>query len=497
MSKRIWAALLGRRAEWVIVVGAVAAGVVLRFVAASPVWLDEALSVEIASRPIGSIDDLLRHDGHPPLYYWLLHGWMELFGSSDESARALSGILGLGAWITVTVIAHQRGGARAARSAVVVMGLLPFALRYSSEARMYSLVTLEVALGWLALERGMHRPTMRRLTPVAVLTGALLLTHYWTIYLLATVGIGLILRARSGGADASGARRAIAAMVVGGLTFMPWLPAFLYQAEHTGTPWATAARPTQVLAETATGLAGGLAPESVLLAFFFGVLAAAAARTDTRWARRAGGLALATMVLGSIAGLASNSAFQSRYAAVIVPMVGLVVVAGVESIGRRDGRVAALAAIAALSLGATGVELGNDRSQSRVIAAAIVARSSPGEPVVVCPDQLGPALHRELDGSGLDLLAYPGLGDAALVDWVDYADRHRNADPEAVAEAVLARARGVAVWLVWNDSYRTVTGHCSGLVEALSVRRVPPELVVAAAPGEYFEHANLMRFPAR
>ncbi len=48
---------------------AVALGVVARFVATSPLWLDEALSVHIASLPMGDIPDALRHDGHPPLYY--------------------------------------------------------------------------------------------------------------------------------------------------------------------------------------------------------------------------------------------------------------------------------------------------------------------------------------------------------------------------------------------------------------------------------------------
>jgi uncharacterized membrane protein len=55
---------------------AVIAGVVLRFTISSPLWLDEALSVNIASLPIGDIPEALRSDGHPPLYYLVLHGWI-------------------------------------------------------------------------------------------------------------------------------------------------------------------------------------------------------------------------------------------------------------------------------------------------------------------------------------------------------------------------------------------------------------------------------------
>src|SRR5918998_6689046 len=81
--------------SWItpVAVGAVvAAGVVLRFVQRSPLWLDEALSVNIAGLPVGDLLDALRHDGHPPLYYLLLHYWMELVGDGDMAVRALSGL---------------------------------------------------------------------------------------------------------------------------------------------------------------------------------------------------------------------------------------------------------------------------------------------------------------------------------------------------------------------------------------------------------------------
>ena len=55
---------------------AVVVGVALRFAPRSGLWLDEALTVNIASLPIGEISDALRRDGHPPLFYVLLHGWI-------------------------------------------------------------------------------------------------------------------------------------------------------------------------------------------------------------------------------------------------------------------------------------------------------------------------------------------------------------------------------------------------------------------------------------
>ena len=53
-------------------------------------WLDEALSVNIARLPLGDIPGALRHDGAPPLYYVLLHLWMRVFGTGDGAVRALA-----------------------------------------------------------------------------------------------------------------------------------------------------------------------------------------------------------------------------------------------------------------------------------------------------------------------------------------------------------------------------------------------------------------------
>ena len=61
-----------RRASGAVLVFAV----VLRFWTPSPMWLDEALTVNISRAPLHMIPGLLRHDGAPPLYYVLfISGW--------------------------------------------------------------------------------------------------------------------------------------------------------------------------------------------------------------------------------------------------------------------------------------------------------------------------------------------------------------------------------------------------------------------------------------
>ena len=77
------------------VLGVLALGVVLRFVCQSDMWADEVLSVNIAKLPFDRLVPALRHDGAPPLYYLLLHGWMRVFGSGTSAVRSLSGLAGV------------------------------------------------------------------------------------------------------------------------------------------------------------------------------------------------------------------------------------------------------------------------------------------------------------------------------------------------------------------------------------------------------------------
>ena len=53
-------------------------------------WIDEGIAVGIASHDFLDIPRILGQDGNPPLYYLLLHGWMQVFGTGEAATRALS-----------------------------------------------------------------------------------------------------------------------------------------------------------------------------------------------------------------------------------------------------------------------------------------------------------------------------------------------------------------------------------------------------------------------
>ena len=109
---------------------------------------------------------------------------------------------------------------------------------------MYALEMLLVACGILAFRRALESPTLGRLAMFALIV-ALLALHAVLgvlpagrgrralLVVLAWRGAHTARRAPDAGRDARSA----------GCAFLPWLPTFLYQRAHTGTPWGDAGLP--------------------------------------------------------------------------------------------------------------------------------------------------------------------------------------------------------------------------------------------------------------
>src|SRR4029079_9347475 len=86
---------VSRRIAIIAIAVAVAVGVGMRFASTSHLWLDEALTVNIARLPLRKLPEALPHAGSPPLYYAMSHLWMRVFGTGDTAVRALPGLLGV------------------------------------------------------------------------------------------------------------------------------------------------------------------------------------------------------------------------------------------------------------------------------------------------------------------------------------------------------------------------------------------------------------------
>ena len=496
-----------RRLIGIAVAAAILAGVVLRFLTTSELWLDEALTVNIARLPLRDIPDALRHDGAPPLYYFLLHGWMQLFGEGGVAVRSLSAVFGIASLPVVWLAARRLSDRAVAWTAVVLMATSPFGIRFATEGRMYTLVTLLALLGYLALVSALESPTRPRLAALAVSTGLLLLTHYWALYLILATAVLLVVLARRG-ERAGAARRALAAMAVGSLLFIPWVPSFVSQLLHTGTPWADPAT-FKAMVNSVSEFAGGGTDAGRGLAIIIFALAALAVfgraidshriELDLRTRPRARGLAMvitATLVIAIAAGLATRSAYAARYTAIVFGLFVVLIALGTTVFADRRIRYGVIAAATLLGLWGGTENVTEQRTQAGDVAAAIEASARPGDVVAYCPDQLGPSVDRLLR-PGYVQLTYPRGLRPELVDWVDYEDRLKPADPAAFADRLDATAGpDHDVYLAWSGGYRTHEDICEQIVGRLASRRTTTR-PVQARPRKFFEYIELNRFQPR
>jgi mannosyltransferase len=483
----------------------IAAGLFLRFFTVSHLWLDEAQSVNIARLPLSQLTAALRHDGAPPLYYAILHLWMRVFGSGDVSVRTLSGVFAVATLPAMWFAGRRLGGTPGAWVSVVLLAASPFATHYATETRMYAMLTLLAVLGLLAVLCALERPSLFRLALVSLDAALLLYSHYWSLYLVAVVFAVLVWQGWRKGNVA--ARRVAGALVVGGVAFVPWLPVLAYQAKHTGTPWASPSAPWRAFPDVVGEFAGGGAPESplnfIVLVLLLALGLFGRARDDRHISldlrTRSPGRWLALVVGGTtavalVAGYVSHATFQPRYTAAVFPLFILWAATGALSFLDRRILAGVLAVTCLLGLGGAATTATSEKSQGAEVASIINAQARPGDLVVYCPDQLGPAASRYVTVA-VDQVTWPAASAPERVDWVDYRKRIDAASPAFFAAEMVSHAGSHNLWLVSSDGYSGLGPSCPFLQEDLALLR--PGSVTYAWPNfSDYEHETLLRYPA-
>jgi 4-amino-4-deoxy-L-arabinose transferase-like glycosyltransferase len=505
-----------RTAAAVGLVLVVAAGVVLRFWTRSALWLDEALTVDIARQPLHQLHALLREDGAPPLYYVLLHFWIRAFGTSNLAVRSLAGVISVATLPVAWLAGRRLGGRPVAWAVLLLLASAPFAVYYATEARMYSLVMFLTACGFLALDRALRRPRPGNLVAVAAVTAGLLYTQYWSLYLVAALAIWLVWHLWRGTAEARRRAGATLAAVAGGcLAFVPWLPTFVFQSRHTGTPWAAPANFGAIISavtgftdnQATLSAAGSNQGRLLAVAYFVGAALALFGVARGKWhvdldlrTRKPGRplafLVAVTLTLAIAGGLVAKSAFSPRYASVVFVPLLLLVAYGTRTLADAPLRtiILAVAAVAGLALSVENVW--TQRTEAPAVAAAIEAHAQPGDVVAFCPDQLGPATARLLPDGRYQTITYPRGTSPEFVDWIDYKQAAEAVNPAAFAHHLQAQAAGTGqIWMVWAPGYQGLGTRCEQLVTALA--QTPgwgAHNWVVLKPGRYYEPMVLTQF---
>jgi mannosyltransferase len=408
-------------------------------------WMDEGLSVGIASHPFATIPNVLEQDGSPPLFYMLLHVWMSVVGTTEAQTHVLSILTAMlaipaGLWAGWSLFGPRAGW--------ILAGLCafnPFLSYYGQETRMYALLaTFGLVATTLILQVFVRR--RRRLAPVlGVVLAAMLYTHGWGIFFSVGAFAVALMAVRAAEGEERRALLVDGAVTFGvaGVLFLPWLPTLLGQSAHTAAPWSRAPRfgaPIQI----SRGLMGG-DRAAIVLALVGGFGATLLVRGVPREDRQRRAIIALLVLTGVTLGFAwlfsqITPAWTTRYFGVVVGPLLLISAAGFAR--ARGLGLAALAAMAFFWIGPGRMDPG-PKSDVRDIAAELAPRLRPGDLLISGQPEQTPALAyyfgpRMRYASPMESRLDP---DPWVMDWRDSVDRMKATSPGPAVERLVATLR--------------------------------------------------------
>jgi 4-amino-4-deoxy-L-arabinose transferase-like glycosyltransferase len=423
-----------------VVLVAISAYVRTRYISGQ-FWMDEAISTGIASHPLSAIPGLLRHDGSPPLYYVLLHFWIQIFGASESATHALSLLFGLltipvGLWAGWSLF-----GRRAGVMAAVLFSFSPFLTQYAGETRMYELMGL---LGLIATASFVHGFVYRRrkyLIVFALAQAAMLYTHAWGIF----YGIGAVLAlipVYLASDDRRGlVRDAVMAFGGAGVLFLPWLPNFIYQASHTGAPWAPPPRFGAPVLLSRDLIGGDRITIGLLIVLVIGLAPLFTKRyRSTREGTVMWSLIVMPVATLLLAWLASQitPAFVSRYFAPVLAAILLLAAWGASRAGVVGLVAIVLSVVFVIHISSYTPQY---KSDMRDVGGEMAPLLHPGDLVVATQPESVPLAWYYLP-NGLRYASTLGpVQDPTYMNWVYALDRLRKSNPQATLARLLASLR--------------------------------------------------------
>ncbi len=206
--------------RWLL--GCVAVAVLLRLfrIGHQPLWIDETISLQLATYAQGpEFWRGLLIDVHGPFTSMLLHGWARL-GEGEAWLRLLYAIPAVATVPLAYRFATDLFGPAPGRATALFLAVSPFHIWYSQEIRNYSWLMLWIVAALVLFTRIWDRRDTRRDWILLALVLALsLLTNFSAAFLLITLSILMLVRRPFRPADL-GKWAGVLAFV--GLVFLPW-----------------------------------------------------------------------------------------------------------------------------------------------------------------------------------------------------------------------------------------------------------------------------------
>ncbi len=164
-------------------------------------WLDEAISANVAKLPIGEIiNSFSVGDFHPPVFYWFLSLWTKIFGNNVVMLRLSSVLFSLVAIYFVYLIGKKIKNKKVGILAALFLAVNPLFVYYSQELRMYSMATMWLIIGFYFFIKIKNNPSIslrnswKDLMIFNLMMALAFGTFYGSIFLIASLAIYFLIK---------------------------------------------------------------------------------------------------------------------------------------------------------------------------------------------------------------------------------------------------------------------------------------------------------------
>lgn len=302
-------------------------------------WLDEIYTVQLAGQPLLDIPRAAIASGsQAPLWFLLTHPFVVSGPAEEFLLRWPASFAGILTVVATYALGREMFGRRAALGGAVLTACSPLLVRYSQEARAYSLLAAAALFSLLFLWRYVRRPNWQDGLAFAVSTAIALYTSYFALF---SIAAELVL------VGAEGWRlRTLRGKLPGrwlGLMTAPWSAVVL-----VALPWILAAVPPflrhqSALSQSVAGwhvitdaaffnrMGQQLLGSSLLMIAMGGLFAVSVAYllSQRRWAEATVSLAWVA-IPWLVVVLLQPRRFNVRYMIAVQPVISLVVGAGLQ-----------------------------------------------------------------------------------------------------------------------------------------------------------------------
>lgn len=474
---------------------------------AQSLWYDEGFSVYLARMDLDEITARTAADIQPPLYYYLLHGWIGLFGDGERALRGLSVLFGVLTVPLAYAVAWQLFRSRlAGLLAALLVAVSPLHVWYGQEVRMYTLLTflclLSSYLLLLVVEAEKSLSIVLLWAAYTLVNVAALYTHYFAFFVLVFQALYVfVVWVASAGRRLYLLLGGLASGVATLLLYLPWLPELVTRYGADVSYWPGQLKLHEVLVDMAISFVGGESVSEavgILLAAGYGMvsilcilalLSQAVRSSQQEVQRRPHPLLFLLLYLlvppALILALSYNTPkFNARYVMVSHPAFSLILAGGLAALWQRRAgslgnvlrgalSVLALTFLLSVSVYANYNALADSafaRADFRGVARTIQEQMGPDEAIILTSGHMFPVFDYYAPGVERHLLPdSPTLDTTRTLDYSIAADLNKW----------LAGKDGV--WLVlWQDEVVDPTGYLTTMLgevaEEQAVGQVFPQV---------------------